>query len=195
MIIYYFLIGAFVRRWFGGALENIPVLKNRALQTGVMVGVFLGIYCTDWQNWFWPLVISLWLQFEFWSRGHGCCFDLGNGGYPGEETIKRYNERWYHKPCDWLAKKRFFSFYSVRYDFMYMTLRYTCPMIPLMFLDWRYFLVGNAAAPIYLFCWDLYNSDLWPSKLPAWANSPTKWAEMIYGGVVYASCYALGGLN
>lgn len=32
-----------------------------------------------------------------------------------------------------------------------MTLRYTCPMIPLMFLDWRYFLVGNAAAPIYLF--------------------------------------------
>lgn len=110
MIIYYFLIGAFARRWFGGALENIPVLKNRALQTGVMVGLFLGIYCTDWQNWFWPLIISLWLQFEFWSRGHGCCFDLGNGGYPSEETIKRYNERWYHKPCDWLAKKGFSAF-------------------------------------------------------------------------------------
>lgn len=195
MILYYFLIGAFSRRWYGGALEKIPVLNNRALQTGFMIGLFLNIYVADWHNWFWPLVISLWLQFEFWSRGHGCCFDLGNGGKPDEATIARYEQRWYHKPCDWLAKKRFFGYYSTRYDFMYMTLRYTCPMIPLMFLDWRYFLVGNAAALIYLFCWDLYNSNLWPEKLPSWANSPTKWAEMIYGGVVYASCYALGGLN
>lgn len=195
MILYYFLMGAFSRRWYGGALEKIPVLNNRALQTGFMIGLFLNIYVADWHNWFWPLVISLWLQFEFWSRGHGCCFDLGNGGKPDEATIARYEQCWYHKPCDWLAKKRFFGYYSTRYDFMYMTLRYTCPMIPLMFLDWRYFLVGNAAAPIYLFCWDLYNSNLWPEKLPSWANSPTKWAEMIYGGVVYASCYALGGLN
>lgn len=195
MILYYFLIGAFSRRWYGGALEKIPVLNNRALQTGFMIGLFLNIYVADWHNWFWPLVISLWLQFEFWSRGHGYCFDLGNGGKPDEATIARYEQRWYHKPCDWLAKKRFFGYYSTRYDFMYMTLRYTCPMIPLMFLDWRYFLVGNAAAPIYLFCWDLYNSNLWPEKLPSWANSPTKWAEIIYGGVVYASCYALGGLN
>ena len=195
MILYYFLMGAFSRRWYGGALEKIPVLNNRALQTGFMIGLFLNIYVADWHNWFWPLVISLWLQFEFWSLGHGCCFDLGNGGKPDEATIARYEQRWYHKPCDWLAKKRFFGYYSTRYDFMYMTLRYTCPMIPLIFLDWRYFLVGNAAAPIYLFCWDLYNSNLWPEKLPSWANSPTKWAEMIYGGVVYASCYALGGLN
>lgn len=195
MILYYFLMGAFSRRWYGGALEKIPVLNNRALQTGFMIGLFLNIYVADWHNWFWPLVISLWLQFEFWSRGHGCCFDLGNGGKPDEATIARYEQRWYHKPCDWLAKKRFFGYYSTRYDFMYMTLRYICPMIPLMFLDWRYFLVGNAAAPIYLFCWDLYNSNLWPEKLPSWANSPTKWAEIIYGGVVYASCYALGGLN
>lgn len=195
MILYYFLIGAFARRWYGGALEKIPVLNNRALQTGFMIGLFLNIYVADWHNWFWPLVISLWLQFEFWSRGHGCCFDLGNGGKPDEATIARYEQRWYHKPCDWLAKKRFFGHYSTRYDFMYMTLRYTCPMIPLMFLDSRYFLVGNAAAPIYLFCWDLYNSSLWPEKLPSWANSPTKWAEIIYGGVVYASCYAFGGLN
>lgn len=195
MILYYFLIGAFARRWYGGALEKIPVLNNRALQTGFMIGLFLNIYVADWHNWFWPLVISLWLQFEFWSRGHGCCFDLGNGGKPDEATIARYEQRWYHKPCDWLAKKRFFGYYSTRYDFMYMTLRYTCPMIPLIFLDWRYFLVGNAAALIYLFCWDLYNSNLWPEKLPSWANSPTKWAEIIYGGVVYASCYALGGLN
>ena len=195
MILYYFLMGAFSRRWYGGALEKIPVLNNRALQTGFMIGLFLNIYVADWHNWFWPLVISLWLQFEFWSRGHGCCFDLGNGGKPDEATIARYEQRWYHKPCDWLAKKRFFGYYSTRYDFMYMTLRYTCPMIPLMFLDMRNILVGNAAAPIYLFCWDLYNSNLWPEKLPSWANSPTKWAEIIYGGVVYASCYALGGLN
>ncbi len=195
MILYYFLIGAFARRWYGGALEKIPVLNNRALQTGFMIGLFLNIYVTDWHNWFWPLVISLWLQFEFWSRGHGCCFDLGNGGKPDEATIARYEQRWYHKPCDWLAKKRFFGYYSTRYDFMYMTLRYTCPMIPLMFLDWRYFLVGNAAAPIYLFCWDLYNSNLWPEKLPSWANSPTKLAEIISGGVVYSCCYLLGGLD
>lgn len=198
MILYYFLMGAFARRWYGGALEKIPVLNNRALQTGFMIALFLPIYITDYRsyiNLLFAFGISLWIEFEFWSRGHGCAFDYGRGGYPNEETIKRYNERWYHYICDWMAKKEFYPYYDLGYDFTYMLLRYTCPMIPLMFLDWRYFLVGNAAAPIYLFCWDLYNSNLWPEKLPSWANSPTKWAEIIYGGVVYASCYALGGLN
>lgn len=163
-----------------------------------MIALFLPIYITDYRsyvNLLFAFGISLWIEFEFWSRGHGCAFDLGNGGYPNEETIKRYNERWYHIPCDWLAEKRFFAYYSTRYDFMYMTLRYTCPMLPLMFIDWKYFLLGNSIAPIYLFCWDLSKSDLWPKNLPSWINSPTKLAEIISGGVVYSCCYLLGGLD
>ena len=48
MILYYFLMGAFSRRWYGGALEKIPVLNNRALQTGFMIGLFLNTYVADW---------------------------------------------------------------------------------------------------------------------------------------------------
>lgn len=196
MVYLYFIIGAFLRRWFGGLFpENkYKVLGNRGLQSIVMISVFLSIYIkwSDIESVLLALIISLWLQFQFWSRGHGCCFDLGNDTNPSEDTIRRYNERWYHVPCDWLVKQGFFSYYSPSYDYVYMTLRYTCPMLPLIFWNWHYILIGLAAAPIYLICWSLYKSNLNPAKLPYCINSPTKWAEIFYGGLVYSSCYLLG---
>lgn len=191
MILYYFLMGAFSRRWYGGALEKIPVLNNRALQTGFMIGLFLNIYVADWHNWFWPLVISLWLQFQFWSRQHGVCFDLSRGGYPDETTLKRYNNYWWHIPCDWMADKGFYPYYGLGYDFTYMLLRYTCPMIPMMFFDWKYILIGLAISPIYLFCWEWYESKVFPKNIP-FVSRATQMAEVICGGLVFMGCYLLG---
>lgn len=193
MWLVYFILGAFLRRWYGGALENYKILRSRGVQTVAMIGAFLSIYVTDihdWKNWLVAIAISCWLQWQFWSRGHGCCFDMGYGGYPNEEIKKRYNERWYHIPCDWLAEKRFFSYYGVDYDYFYMRLRYGCPMILMMFFDWKYILIGLAIANIYLRCWQWYNSTVWIKNIPFVGNA-TQMAEVISGGLVYMGCYLI----
>ena len=177
MVLLYMILGAIARRIYGGACENIPILKNRGVQTAFMMLLFLSIYFP--YKWYITLVIVCWLQFQFWSRGHGCAFDLGFGGYPTPEIIKRYNERWYHIPCDWLAEKGCFSYYATTYDFCYMTLRYTCPMIPMMYFDWRYILIGLSISFIYLFFWSFG------------FKKPTEWAEIVSGAVVYSGCYLL----
>lgn len=189
----YFIVGGFLRRWFGGAFKS-GIMANRAFQWVFMIATFMTIYVTElsWKSLLIGLAISVYLQAQYWSRAHGCAFDEGRDKKPTPETIKRYNERWYHIPCDWLAKKGFFEFYSVRYDFLYMMLRYTCPLIPMMYFDWKYILIGLTVSPVYEFCWCWYTSKIWLKNPPEWLNAPTKVAEIIVGGVTYAGCYLLG---
>ena len=195
MTILYFALGAFLRRWFGGCLADYKILNSRGVQTAAMLAVFLSIYLHDfssWLNWLAAIVVSCWLQFQFWSRGHGACFDIGRGT-PTAETISRYNERWYHYPVDWLFDRLFKAEkYGFMYDFIYMFLRYTCPMIPMMLIDWHYILLGMAISPIYAFCWTLYEREPWifKSRIP-FVSSATNLAEEIAGGIVFAGCYWL----
>ncbi len=191
----YFILGAFARRWYGGLFTdlNIKFLTSRGLQSVFMIGLFMSIYVTNpqsWQNWVIAAVVSSWLQFQFWSRGHGCCFDIGRGTSP---DVSRYNERWYHYPCDWIFKKLGVSDYryGFLYDLMYMSLRYACPMIPMMIFDWRYILIGLSVAPVYAFCWTLWEKEPWARFNQKWLDNPTKWAEIIVGGVVFYGCYLL----
>lgn len=197
MGVIYFILGAFARRWYGGMFpdEEYKILGNRGIQTVFMLALFMSIYVVDLDDvisWVVALIISCWLQFQFWSRGHGCCFDIGRGENPSVETIKRYNERWYHIPCDWLADRFGFKRYGRLYDYCYMTFRYACPMIPMMFFDWRYILVGLAIAPIYAICWRWYEADDWFFEEKEWLDIATKMAEIFSGGLVYLSCYWLG---
>jgi hypothetical protein len=189
MFFIYSILGGFARRWYGGMFpdEKFKILSSRGLQTAFMCLLFLSIYLPEFDDWIVPVVITAWLQIQFWSRGHGCCFDLGYGGKPNDEMIKRYNERWYHKPCDWLAEKFGFELYGRVYDYLYMTLRYTCPMIPMMWFDWKYIIIGLLASNVYLICWDF---DIKGNR--DWLDKPTKIAEIIYGAIVYGGCYLLG---
>ena len=190
MVLLYAILGAFARRWYGGSLEKYKVLKNRGVQTVFMCLLFLSVYLPNY-HWAIAVIITAWLQFQFWSRGHGCCFDIGRGGIPTQETVDRYNERWYHIPCDWLASKNFFSYYGVGYDYVYMTLRYTCPMIPMMLLDWKYILIGLSIRTIYTICWKWYESTVWKFN-SKFCGTATNLAEIISGAVVYGGCYLLG---
>lgn len=189
----YFIWGGFLRRWFGGAFKS-GIMANRAFQWVFMIATFMTIYVTElsWKSALIGLAISVYLQIQYWSRGHGACFDIGRDTEPSEKTIKRYNERWYHVPCDWLANKGFFPKYGVRYDFLYMGLRYTCPILPMMYFDWKYILIGLLVAPIYDACWLWYTSKVWLKNPPEWLDAPTKVAEIIVGGITYAGCYLLG---
>lgn len=72
-----------------------------------------------------------------------------------------------------------------------MSLRYACPMIPMMIFDWRYILIGLSIAPVYAFCWTLYEKEPWFRFKQKWLDLPTKWAEIIVGGIVFSGCYLL----
>ena len=181
MVIFYFVLGAFLRRWYGGLFDDkqYPVLGNRGLQSVCMVLAFMSIYLTNPESW------------QNWIRGHGCCFDIGRGTEP---DISRYNERWYHYPIDFLFDKILRqpqAKYGFLYDFLYMFMRYICPILVMIIFDIRYIIIGLLVAPIYAFNWTLYERETWLRPSKEWINSPTKWSEIIVGGLVYSGCYLL----
>jgi hypothetical protein len=189
----YSIWGAFLRRWFGGALEKYKILKNRGVQTVFMVLTFLSIYLTDykdWRNWVYAISISCWLQFIYWSIGHGPGYDIGRGGQPSEDTIKRYKKYYLNVIPDWFAARGFFSYYDDKYDFTWMFVRYTFPMIPMAFINWHYLLIGMAIAPIYRFCWLWYESTVWLFT-EEWRSKATHEAEIICGALTYGGCYLI----
>lgn len=175
LMVFFFAIW---RRWFGGGFFRDGILAKRGLQAiiGVLAMLPLFTYESSLYGLILGLIVSVYVYCQFWSRGHGCCFDLGRDKEPSEDTIKRYNERWYHIPCDKLFKK-----YSFAYDFTYMALRYTGPLLPLLFIDWRYILIGFMISPIYAFCWTLeeYNHEIF-EKYP-WCQKGTNLAELLSG--------------
>ena len=191
MVIIYSILGGILRRIYGGWLEAYKVIKNRGVQTVLMIGLFLAIYMPHYK-WYISLVIACWLQFQFWSRFHGGVFDEGRGEKT-QETIDRCNKYWWHYPVDFIFKllKAEDKKHGFLYDFSYMTFRYTCPMIPMMFFDWRYILIGLSISPIYAFCWTLFEREKWLFKNNFCGNA-TNLAEILSGAVVYGGCYLLG---
>lgn len=190
----YGLLFAFLRRWYGGGYENTWLGNNRGLQTTVMCLTMYPIFfllnknLVDWNLWIIALIAlvdTLYVQFEFWSRGHGPCFDEGRGT-PDENTIKRYNKRWYHIPCDYLFDKIFKEpdkKYGFLYDFLYMGMRYTMPMILMMLASTKFLIIGLLVSPIYAICWTISERDNWVFKKFRYVSSATNLAEYLTGFV------------
>jgi hypothetical protein len=193
MLIVYLFLGALARVWYGA--DDLPkLLQNRGVQTAFMLGLFLSIYIDlpfDWINALVAAVITCWLQFQFWSRGHGICIDVGDSTVVSENDIKRYNDRWYHKVCDKLLPNHK---YGYLYDYLYLNLRYACPMLPMMIFDWRYILIGLSVAPIYVFSNELAEREPWVfASQKWWWRRGWSLAELLAGAVVYGGCYLIGG--
>nr|DAM08009.1 MAG TPA: hypothetical protein [Caudoviricetes sp.] len=175
---------ALLRRWFGGMLENYPILKNRGIQTTVMMLSMLPFFVDGNSNfmcWVAGLSIISWLQFVEISSGHGPIFDVSRGGNtPSEESVARYHKMWGFKILCRIFPES--ARYGFLFDFILLTIRYTLPMLPLAFISWGYVLIGLAVAPVYAFCWTLFERDsLLVCDLPESLNGPTKLAEAIWG--------------
>ena len=54
-----------------------------------------------------------------------------------------------------------------------------------------YILIGLSIAPVYAFCWTLWEKEPWARFNQKWLDNPTKWAEIIVGGIVFYGCYLL----
>ena len=202
-VIYWFIYGAIGRVWFGA--DDLPkILQNRGVQTAYMLIGLMAIYCQNQTVWYGVLlgiIISCWIQFQYFSRGHGIAIDVGDDKDVTPDEIKRYDERWYSKVCNWLFDKVFKKSgrrFGFLYDFIYLTLRYGCPMLVMSILEWHYALVGISIPFIYTASNKLQQEEPWVFGVDRWWWS-RGWslAEMLTGGITYAACYELkfGWLN
>lgn len=193
-----FIQGAIARVWFGA--DGLPkFFQNRLVQTIYMLALFVLCFYRlnlTWIGWAVVIVVSLWLQFQFWSRGHGPAIDTGDDEKPSEDTIRRYNDRWYGKVCNWLFDKVFKKperKYGFLYDFCWLSLRYTCPMLLMVLLSGTYALVGISIPFIYVFCNTLQKEEPWVFNCDKWYwRRSWSLAEILSGGIVYSSCYLIG---
>lgn len=196
MVIIYFILGALLRLWYGSNLTS-KFWGNRAIQTTVMIIILFSIYYfINTNNWIPALVISMWLQFQYFSRGHGAVIDTGDNKNVTEDTISRYNSRWYHYPVDYLFEKlnRADRKYGYLYDTLYLWLRYSFPLLPLsLILHPGYFLIGTSIPFIYIFANNLQKEEPWVFDKNKWYwRRGWALAEMLTGGVSYAGFYLLG---
>jgi hypothetical protein len=193
MVLLYAVLGAIARLWFGA--DDLPkLLQNRGLQTAYMLVLFASIYLpgvTDWLSLCVALFTICWLQFQYWSRGHGICIDTGDSTNVSEKDIERYNDRWYAKVCDKLLPNRKYGFL---YDNIYLALRYTAPMIiaAIVNLQPGLILIGLSIPFIYTFSNELQEREPWVFDNNKWYwRRGWSLAEMLSGAVTYGGCYFL----
>ena len=205
----YGLIWGFLRRMYGGLFpdDQYKILGNRLFQTLIMIIILLPnmYFYTEaiYNNYstaikfLITLCVTLWIQFQFWSRGHGATFgDMGRDKNP---DVSRYN-RWFKIPLDfiwnkvlylknnnkifnWLLQNWSGTMYGYTYDLIYHCLRYTlCMIVPaIVYQNWIFILIGLYAAPVYELTLRFYEKNNFKWMQLPYLNSPNKLSEIEYG--------------
>lgn len=157
------------RRCFGSNGWDIPVLKIRAIQHIIgFIITSLALWICDY-NWFQIVACSSVLQFLYWAKGHGMCFDYGHG----EVDLNRYE-----RMLSWRLIRKYIPekyWYEYSADFILMTTRYTLPavLMSVILLKPHLCLLGVIVAGVYAFFWALYDVGL--------TKKPTEISEWIAG--------------
>lgn len=157
------------RRCFGSDGWNIPILKIRAVQHAIgFIITSLALWWCDY-NWVQIVACSSVLQFLYWAKGHGMCFDYGHGAVDKDR---------YEKMLSWRLIRKYIPekmWYGYQADFLLMTTRYTLPAILMscILLKPHICLLGLIVGGVYAFFWALFDLGL--------TKRPTEWAEWVVG--------------
>lgn len=189
------LIWAFLRRWYGGLFsdDKYPILSNRGLQSIVMILFTIPLLMlpqfTLSQSLLIAFVLSLWVQFQHWSRAVGCILDAGRNHLQNESNYTR----WYrivldkiydcvNQGLEYIGSTKRIEKYRGMYDFWYIAMRFGFPLMVLVPISVGYPIIGFLAAPSYYISWRLF--ETWPQlyyKLPEYVGQPKNLAEILYG--------------
>lgn len=147
-LLYAIFMGAW-RDSFGKDGWGLPIYHNRMVQHIVaFLGTSALCYFVKDITWYWTLWIAVWMQIE-WALGHGPCFDVGKGGKPDKKMIERYEKM---VGCKLLYK--IFpedEWYGMGFDFILLAIRYTYPILPIIFLvNPAFIFVGLVVSSLYL---------------------------------------------
>ncbi len=195
------LIWVILRRIYGGGCKK-GFLSERGVQTVIMMLAMLPFTFYKFNPLLCVLLsitLTCWLQFIYWSKGHGPAFDMATDKIPSQETKSRYEDMWGYKyVCKRIPYPRWYGFL---FDYKLLNIRYFLPMIPVgVIFSTIFLLIGLSTSPVYAFCWALYREEKWFfDKLPKWCNYPTDLAEVVSGfifgfGLSYACFKHHGGI-
>lgn len=147
-LLYAIFMGAW-RDSFGKDGWGLPIYHNRMVQHIVaFLGTSALCYFVKDITWYWTLWIALWIQI-FWAIRHGCAYDVGKGGNPNEDMLKRYKSMVGYKFLYKIFPEE--DRYGMCFDFLLLTIRYTYPLLPICLLFNPIFLtLGLIIASLYL---------------------------------------------
>lgn len=190
MAIVYGFLGALWRRGFGCDFWGLPLLKIRAIgHVLAACALFVLFYFYKDMSLFLTLIAIGVIQGLFWAPGHGAAFDMSRGGLPDETLIKRYEDVFFAKFVNFLVPKS--MWYGFGYDFLWMTMRYTWPLVFLTpIFSASVLLLGPSVVLIYAACWSWYEKGMSKTKESKPKNDslpfnlqPTQLAEIIVGAL------------
>jgi len=146
-LLYAILMGIW-RDGFGKSGWGLPIFKIRFVEHIVAFLMTAGICWWKDLAWYWCLWVALWIQIE-WAIRHGAVYDVGALGKPDEKTLKRYETMVGYKLfCKIFPKDKH---YSMCFDYILLTMRYTYPLLPIFWLFNPVFLfLGLIIASMYL---------------------------------------------
>ena len=164
--VFFFLVGAFWRAWFGGGISATPIwdapriIKYVALVLTVAAMYYAAGYAAFWDDWrFWAAQAAFLM---FWAKGHGDYF-IVNSCAPDEGRIK-WVKKMYGEG----------NYYNFKGNVTGMFLRYTAPavLVALAVPNVWFLTAGFFVAGIYGGCGKLLPTA-WYTKAAEWIGIPS----------------------
>lgn len=153
----FIIIQILYRRWYGGWCvlgTDKSWYNSRTFQTicNVLLMLAFGVYVLQLQ-WLESVIITAVIQFLYYAKGHGAMFDLGHSGKPDAELIERYKKQWgYEVLLEFFPEKLWHTYW---FDFSLLLIRYTLPLMLLLWYNWYVPLFGLIAVAGYTAGWYL----------------------------------------
>lgn len=142
------------RRFYGGWLSDIPVISSRAFQTILnCIVLFCVLFFLLGLSWWVSAIVLSVVQFLYYAKGHGAMFDLGHHDKSDPAMLERYERQWGYKlVCKLFPKEQWYGYW---FDFSLLLIRYTLPLLALVWVKWWIPFAGIIAVGGYALGWYL----------------------------------------
>lgn len=145
------------RRWYGGWCfigDKNSWYNTRTFQTIInCIVLFCFLFFLLGLSWYVTAITLAVVQFLYYAKGHGAMFDLGRCSKPDIDMLERYKKQWGYKlVCELFPKEQWYSYW---FDFSLLLIRYTLPLLALVWVKWWIPFAGIIAVSGYALGWHL----------------------------------------
>lgn len=162
--------GGLIHDWYDKYIKPIIHINYRIPSVIVNTAVFFCVGFFLRHLVWWQAAIFALIVWAFWDISFGMYMGIGNHPYPDHEDKEEYKRQY---PVVWILKFIFkddhdpmWGRYGIAYDFCGMWIRFTYPLIPLLFLPtftpWL-LILGLSIAVCYTL--DVWVLDWWDAEL------------------------------
>lgn len=130
--------GGPIKKWYQKYIRPWLKINERTFDWILNYPLIFCIAFLDRDMIWWKAIIATLIMWAFWDISFGMYMGIGNHPYPNDEDKDEYDRQY---PICWILNLIFpdnhnqtWGRYGIVYDFCGMWLRYTYPLIPLLFI-------------------------------------------------------------